>query len=123
MNLDPRIGMLQTERGLAFYAYPHGYDAPAVRGSREKVEFALGLRHRRFARMADVPLGPYLSVYDVEITVRSYSHGYHRYTRGPYHYEGIRAPSKSAANDEARRLHGHKGHGLPSAKATLRLDA
>ncbi|AXQ69511.1 hypothetical protein HOU02_gp214 [Caulobacter phage CcrBL9] len=119
VKLDPRIGVLQTERGMAFYAYPNGYDAPAVRGSREKVEYALGVR-RRFNALGDVPFGPYLTVYDVEVTVRSWSHGYLRFTREPIRFEGIRAPSKSAANQEARRLLKHGRGGLPSCKATLR---
>ncbi|AXQ70058.1 hypothetical protein HOU03_gp210 [Caulobacter phage CcrSC] len=118
VKLDPRIGVLQTERGTAFYAYPGGYDAPPVRGSREKVEYALGLR-RRFNALGDVPFGPYLTVYDVEVTVR-YRH--RRVSRAPFRFEGIRAPSKSAANQEARRLLKHGHGGLPLCKATLRVE-
>lgn len=41
MNLDPRIGMLNSRQ---FYAFVDGYDAPEVVGTLAEVETALGLR-------------------------------------------------------------------------------
>lgn len=40
-HLDPRIGVLNSG---VYYAFVNGYHAPEVRGTREEVEIALGLR-------------------------------------------------------------------------------
>jgi len=44
MNLDPRIGILQTVTGPVFMAFVNGYDKPETRGTLEQIEVALGLR-------------------------------------------------------------------------------
>ena len=41
MNMDPRIGVLNSGQ---FYAFANGYDQPETRGTLEEVETALGLR-------------------------------------------------------------------------------
>jgi hypothetical protein len=41
MNLDPRIGVLNSG---VYYAFAHGYNKPETRGTLEEVEIALGLR-------------------------------------------------------------------------------
>ena len=41
MNLDPRIGMLNSGK---FYCFPYGYGQPEVIGTLWDVEVALGLR-------------------------------------------------------------------------------
>lgn len=42
--MDPRIGMLNRDGKSVFYAFPHGYDRPAVEGSLRTVERSLGIR-------------------------------------------------------------------------------
>lgn len=130
MNLDPRIGTLQGERGVSYYAFVGGYREPEVRGSLARVELALGLRKRSVGPLKDVALGPYLTVYDVELT--AFYRSSNRPTRSgrpsmaPVLYEGIRAPSKSAANAEALRQRmgthwrAHYNGGMPIYRATLR---
>jgi len=43
-DLDARIGVLETEEGVRFYAFANGYNRPETVGTREEVEAALGLR-------------------------------------------------------------------------------
>jgi len=108
MNLDPRIGKLNSSK---FYAFPFGYDKPEVSGTLEEVEAALGLR----LAVVAAPAKNAKSEQTWTVTMR-FQYPAWGEVDGIV-YQEITAATKAEANAAARRmadndghLHGGKGH-------------
>jgi hypothetical protein len=98
MNMDPRIGQLNS--GL-FYAFINGYDQPEVSGTRQQVEAALGLDVE-----PETPVAVVCPLWDVKL---SFQYPAWDEQDGLW-YRGIEADSKAEANAWARKLARDDGH-------------
>lgn len=99
-QLDPRIGQLSSGK---FYAFAHGYDQPETTGTLQEVEKALGIATVRITNAVES-----LQTYDV---VMHFAHPAWDEVDG-IQYSGIRARSKSQANQQARRQAERDGHAI-----------
>jgi hypothetical protein len=88
MNIDPRIGALNSGK---FYAFVNGYHAPAVEGTLEEVEIALGLRKPAVKARAAKPAQTYVATVSCPDGSR-------------LQYE-VTARSKTEARAEVRKLY------------------
>lgn len=114
-HMDPRIGVLNSG---VHYAFVNGYDQPEVRGTREQVEHALGLRPAPAARRL-----PSLKLYEVTVTPSVVGHSSSGYgggsmVHGAYTVE-VTAPTASDAITQARRAYRNE-EGRFAPKATYR---
>lgn len=106
-TLDPRIGMLASER---FYAFSQGYDQEPVMGTLQQVNEALGLATGA-APSAAAPAGvtslqTAFKTYVVKVTFEFPAWDE---VLG-LDYPGITAKSKTEANNKARALARNDGH-------------
>lgn len=112
--MDPRIGILQTEQGVVFYAFAHGYDKPETRGSRAEVEHALGLRAKPAPRKTTIKL------YQVKVTpavvgYTSTGYGGGSETHGAYTVEVYAQNAKEAISKARRQRRDEEGRFAVSA--------
>ncbi len=102
MNLDPRIGMLNSGK---FYCFPNGTGKPELIGTLEEVEVALGLRPP-----AELATPATVAKVDSDWTV-TLRFQYPAWDEADgIEYRDIRASSKSKANAMARRMASNDGH-------------
>lgn len=107
-HMDPRIGVLNSG---VHYAFVNGYDQPEVRGTREQVEVALGLRTAPAARARRLPS---LKRYEVTVTPSVVGHssaGAH----GQYVEEVDALNSRDAITKARRAYRDEEGRFAPVA--------
>jgi hypothetical protein len=105
-HMDPRIGILNSG---VHYAFVNGYDQPEVRGTREQVEVALGLRPAARPRQL-----PSLKRYEVTVTPSVIGHssaGAH----GAYVEEVDALNSRDAITQARRAYRDEEGRFAPVA--------
>ena len=114
MNLDPRIGKLNSGK---FYCFPNGNGKPELIGTLDEVEAALGLR----AAVDPVSLAKVASRSSIwTVTLRFQFPAWDEVDG--LEYRDIRASSKANANAIARRMSGNDGH-LGSGKGRVTFTA
>lgn len=101
MNLDPRIGVLNSGK---FYAFVNGYDQPEFVGTLNEVEVKLGLPRSQ----SNGPLDSKLTSWDVKLCFQ-----YPAWDEiDGIEYLGVVAKSKSEAITRARRQAQNDGHAV-----------
>lgn len=100
MNIDPRIGSLNSGK---FYAYVNGYDKPGFVGSLQEVEAKLGLR-----RMPSKAASAVLNSWNVKLNFQYPSWD----EINGIDYLEVIAESKSKAIARVRRQASDDGHAV-----------
>lgn len=101
MNLDPRIGKLNSGK---FYCFPNGNGKPELIGTLEEVEIALGLRPAVVATPEKIAKADTVWTVTLRFQFPAWDE-----VDGLV-YEDVRAASKAEANAIARRMADNDGH-------------
>ena len=99
--MDARIGILTRAGRPVFYAFARGYDAPAVEGTLDEVEAALGIskaKPRPSLRDWNVTVTPRTIAYCGTSTLSAYTVTITARTRG----EAIKAARQQRNDEEGR---------------------